>query len=118
MVYKLVARQDADGAWVGVAKASAEKTSTGGRKSAFRRLRGGVAEAELIRIDDADSSGAPADTRALQVPLVQHGDIDASHEGPDGVRAARSHHLAVRGELPLAAHGLSRSDPAIPTRYL
>lgn len=118
MVYKLVARQEPDGTWVSVAKASAEKTSTGGRKTAFRGLRGGTAEAELIRIDAADSPAALTDARALQVRLVEHSEIDAAHEGPEGVRAARAHHLTVRDELPLAAHGLSRSDPAIPTRYL
>src|SRR5690606_20892297 len=36
MVYKLVARQDASGGWVAVAKASADKASKGGRKAAFR----------------------------------------------------------------------------------
>ncbi|MDN5693112.1 MAG: nicotinate phosphoribosyltransferase, partial [Micrococcaceae bacterium] len=37
MVYKLVARQDDDGTWVDVAKASSGKASRGGRKEAARR---------------------------------------------------------------------------------
>ncbi len=42
LVFKLVAREAADGSWVGVAKASAEKASHGGRKAAFRTLDGGT----------------------------------------------------------------------------
>src|SRR5690606_26506737 len=36
MVYKLVSRQDADGAWVSVAKKSPEKATIGGRKYPVR----------------------------------------------------------------------------------
>lgn len=52
MVYKLVARQDATGSWIGVAKASADKASHGGRKAAFRRLEDGVATAEEVLVAD------------------------------------------------------------------
>ncbi len=58
------------------------------------------------------------DSRALQVPLVTDGETDAAHEGAAGVRAARAHHLLVREELPVRGLALSRSDPAIPTRYV
>ncbi|WP_460774332.1 nicotinate phosphoribosyltransferase [Microbacterium sp. GXF7504] len=118
MVYKLVERQDPDGTWVPVAKASAEKASRGGRKRAFRRLSDGTAQAELVVVTGSGADAqAPEDARALQVPLVVAGEYDTVHEGPAGVLRAREHHRAVRRELPLAAHGLSRSDPAIPTVY-
>src|SRR5690606_750617 len=119
LVYKLVARQDGSGAWVSVAKKAQDKGSRGGRKSAFRRLAGGTATAEVVRVADGfDAPAVPevaADTRPLVVPFVEHGDVDDRHEGPDGVRAARAHHLAVRAELPVRALALSKSDPAIPT---
>ena len=41
MVYKLVAREGANGEWVSVAKTAEGKGSQGGRKSAFRRILGG-----------------------------------------------------------------------------
>ena len=122
MVYKLVARQDAEGSWVPVAKASAEKTSAGGRKAAFRTLERGVATSELIVVSDgyeelADAASHP-DARSLHVPLVVDGVIDESAEGPAGVQAARAHHLRVREELPVRALALSKADPAIPTVYV
>ena len=121
MVYKLVARQDSDGGWVGVAKASTDKASKGGRKAAFRTLDGGTATSELIIVSDGfealDTASAHPDSRALHVPLVVDGEPDASHEGPEGVHAARAHHARVREELPVRGLALSRSDPAIPTVY-
>jgi nicotinate phosphoribosyltransferase len=122
MVYKLVARQDAAGGWVAVAKASAEKASTGGRKAAFRRLLDGVATEETIVIADGfepiETAAQHPDARALQVDLVTGGDVDTSFTGPAGVRAAREHHRVARAELPVQAQGLSRSDPAIPTIFV
>lgn len=122
MVYKLVARQDANGGWTPVAKTVEGKRSQGGRKTAFRRLENGVAFEERVEIADgfelASSHAAIGDDRALQVPLIAHGDIDTSFEGPDGVAEARAHHLAVRAELPLRGLALSKSDPAIPTVYV
>lgn len=122
MVYKLVARQGDDGAWVSVAKASTDKASKGGRKAAFRRLRGGVASAEIIAVSEGFEAvthePAQQGDRPLQVPLVLDGIIDAQFEGSAGVLAAREHHRAVRTELPVRALGLSRSDPALPTVYV
>lgn len=122
MVYKLVARQDAAGGWVSVAKASAEKASTGGRKAAFRTLADGVATSELIAVSDGfeevQTASAHPDARALQVVLVDHGDIDTAFEGPAGVERARTHHAEARAELPRKALALSRSDPALPTVYI
>lgn len=122
MVYKLVARQDAAGGWVSVAKASADKASRGGRKAAFRTLEHGTATSELIAVSDGfeqvHTAADHPDARALQVLLVDHGETDASYEGPAGVTRAREHHALVREELPVAALALSRSDPALPTVYV
>lgn len=121
MVYKLVARQDAAGGWVAVAKASTDKGSKGGRKAAFRTLDDGTATSELIVVSDGFEELATAAShpgaRALQVPLVVDGEPDAAFEGTAGVEAARAHHLRVREELPVRGLALSRSDPAIPTVY-
>lgn len=122
MVYKLVARQDSDGAWIGVAKASTDKASHGGRKAAFRTLVDGVAETETVVVSDGfeelDTPSEHPDGRALQTTFVERGDIDTSFEGPQGTASAREHHLRVREELPVRALALSKSDPAIPTVYV
>ncbi|GAA2012317.1 nicotinate phosphoribosyltransferase [Microbacterium ulmi] len=122
MVYKLVARQDADGAWVSVAKASTDKASKGGRKAAFRTLERGTATSEIIAISDGfeavDTPDEHPGARPLQVRFVVDGEIDPAFEGPAGVEAARAHHAEVREELPVRALALSRSDPAIPTIYV
>lgn len=121
MVYKLVARQGADGGWVSVAKASTSKASVGGRKAAFRTRVDGVATGEVVAVaagfDELDTPAAHPGARPLQVALVQQGEADAAHLGPDGVAAARAHHLRVREELPVTALALSRADPALPTVY-
>ncbi|MGO2682619.1 nicotinate phosphoribosyltransferase [Microbacterium sp.] len=122
MVYKLVARQDAGGGWVGVAKASTDKGSQGGRKAAFRTLRRDVATTETIVVSDGfeelSTAAEHPDSRPLQVTLVDGGEIDDAHEGPAGTASARQHHLRVREELPVRALALSKSDPAIPTVFV
>ena len=122
MVYKLVARQDADGGWVGVAKASTDKGSHGGRKAAFRTLRREVATSETIVVSDGfeelSTAAEHPDSRPLQVTLVDGGEIDDAHEGQAGTASARRHHLRVREELPVRALALSKSDPAIPTVFV
>jgi nicotinate phosphoribosyltransferase len=122
MVYKLVARQASDGSWIGVAKASTDKASKGGRKAAFRALERGVATSELIAVSDGyeavETAAEHPDARALHVPLVTAGEIDESFEGHAGVAAARAHHAVVREELPVRGLALSRSDPAIPTIFV
>lgn len=121
MVYKLVARQDAAGGWVAVAKASADKGSKGGRKTAFRTLSRGTATSELIAVSDGfehvETAADHPDARPLQVTFVDEGETDASFEGPGGVALARAHHAVVREELPITGLALSRSDPALPTVY-
>ncbi|WP_433677061.1 nicotinate phosphoribosyltransferase [Microbacterium gorillae] len=122
MVYKLVARQGDDGGWVAVAKKSADKASTGGRKAAFRRLERGKATTELVVVSDGfervETASEHPDARALQVRLVDHGEIDATFEGPAGTTAAREHHAMVREELPVRGLALSKSDPIIPTVFV
>ncbi|WP_426181799.1 nicotinate phosphoribosyltransferase [Microbacterium sp. TWP3-1-2b2] len=122
MVYKLVARQDPSGSWVGVAKASTDKASKGGRKAAFRTLRDGVAVSETVVVSDGFEAVSTAaehpDSRSLQVTLVDGGEIDDSHEGAAGTASARAHHLRVREEMPVRALALSKSDPAIPTVFV
>jgi nicotinate phosphoribosyltransferase len=110
MVYKLVARSDDDGAMVAVEKVSKDKHSVGGRKSAWRRARSGVAEAEVIR--GGSASGA-SDERELLVPLIRDGEV----VGREPLSSARERHAVSRDELPATARRLSRGDPAIPTLH-
>lgn len=122
MVYKLVARQDPTGAWIGVAKASTDKASQGGRKAAFRTLVDGVAETETVVVSDGfeqlDTPAEHPEGRALQTTFIEAGEIDTAFEGPEGTASARAHHLRVREELPVRALALSKSDPAIPTVFV
>jgi nicotinate phosphoribosyltransferase len=112
LVYKLVAREGADGSLIGVAKKSKDKLSIGGRKYALRRLnRRGVAEAEVIGIGDAAVDDG--DDRSLLVPLVRDGEVVAAAD----LAAARARHDASLAELPPRALQLSRGEPAIPTVY-
>lgn len=122
MVYKLVARQDAGGGWLPLAKASTDKSSKGGRKTAFRVRDAGTAVRETIVVSDGFDAISTADehpdSRALQVEMARGGDIDGALEGASGVVAARTHHERVREELPVRGLALSKSDPAIPTVYI
>ncbi len=118
LVYKLVARADADGKQVPVAKLSKDKGTTGGRKYALRRRDShGVAEAEVIGVgrppqDDGDpSTGLRTSDRELLVPLVRQGTVVAR----EPVEDARERHRAVRDELPGQARSLTKGDPVIPT---
>jgi nicotinate phosphoribosyltransferase len=110
-VYKLVARENADGVLQSVAKRSVDKISVGGRKYALRRLTDGVAEAEVIGI------GIPAvndgDDRELLRLLVKDGEV----VGREPLEAARDRHAASRSELPVAAQQMSRGEPVIPTVF-
>lgn len=121
LVFKLVAREAADGSWVGVAKASAQKASHGGRKAAFRTLDAGTATSELIIVSDGfeelSTAAEHPDARALQTALMEDGEADAASLGAAGVQAARAHHSRVREELPVRALALSKADPALPTEY-
>lgn len=111
-VYKLVAREGADGELVSVAKKSVDKVSIGGRKYALRRRSAaGVAEAEVIGIGAAPADDG--DDRALLVPLVRSGEI----VGREPLTAARERHAAARAELPMEAQSMAKGDPVIPTVF-
>jgi nicotinate phosphoribosyltransferase len=114
-VYKLVARSTSDqpSALQAVAKKSREKLSIGGRKWAMRRVSAdGIAEAEIIGVGHPPVSDV--DDRHLLVELVRHGQI----VGRESVERMRERHVRSIAELPMAAHQLSRGEPAIPTDYL
>lgn len=110
LVYKLVAREDAEGIMWPVAKRSVGKPSRGGRKEAFRRLDpSGTAVAELVTV----SGDRPFDARPLQAELMRKGKI----VGGEGLDAGRERHRRAVAELPATAHQLSRGDAAIPTVF-
>jgi nicotinate phosphoribosyltransferase len=116
MVYKLVARQDAAGEWISVAKRSSQKATVGGRKFPVREFSdAGTATAEVIHV-----GSAPADAqhhRPLLVPLVDSGVTVDEYRGAEGTALARTHHATAIAELPPEAFRLGRGDPVIPTRY-
>ena len=112
MVYKLVSRESGSGEMEGVAKASKDKTSVGGRKYALRRRTDGVAAEEIVGIHEQPVDDG--DDRELLVPLVRDGEVVT----PTDVESARAHHEVARAELPQRALRLSHGDPALPTTYL
>ena len=115
MVYKLVARQDATGDWIAVAKKSANKISIGGRKYPVRTLdEHGVAVAESIHVGTPETGQAG---RALLVPLITGGIADDRYRGAAGTTLAREHRAAAIAELPPEAFRLGRGEPVIPTVY-
>jgi nicotinate phosphoribosyltransferase len=111
-VYKLVAREAADGELEGVAKKSKDKISVAGRKYALRRLSAqGVAEAEVLGIGHpAENDG---DDRDLVVQLVHGGEV----VGRESLEQARERHERSRAELPMSAHQLSRGESALETVF-
>jgi nicotinate phosphoribosyltransferase len=109
-VYKLVAREGADGSLVAVAKRSTDKISIGGRKYALRRRNAdGVAEAEVIGIGEHPVDDG--DDRSLLVPLVSRGEV----VGRESLEDARARHAASRAELPRVVQQMSRGEPVVPT---
>ncbi|MBT1631128.1 nicotinate phosphoribosyltransferase, partial [Curtobacterium flaccumfaciens pv. oortii] len=83
----------------------------GGRKEAGRRLRNGVATAEIV----LTGAQVGPDERPLLVPVVTGGEVDPAFLGTQGVEAARAHHKRAKAELPADASRIGRGDPAIPT---
>lgn len=110
-VYKLVAREGADGAMVPVAKKSTNKLSIGGSKRAARRLVDGRATAEVVRVGGDPVAPEGAVHRPLQRDLVVAGEV----VGREPLADARDRHAAARAELPLAARSLSRGEAVVPT---
>ncbi|GAA1118595.1 nicotinate phosphoribosyltransferase [Citricoccus alkalitolerans] len=116
MVYKLVSRQDGDGEWIDVAKASSGKGSLGGRKHAVRRLdESGRATAELLGVNQR--AEAQADDRPLQHAFVRDGELQPGWTGPAAVTRAADRHRASRAELPAAVRRLQPGEPVIPTVF-
>ena len=103
-VYKLVSHQNANGTWVDVAKTSAMKTNPGGKKHAARTSNAEIIDTEIIN-----------EGRPLIVPLLQSGEALIEHLGSAGVRNARTHHAAIKAELPVEGLRLMRGDAALPT---
>lgn len=118
MVYKLVARRGADGAWVPLAKNSEGKASIGGKKTPMRRLSAsGRANQERIYLGET-TPAQDVTERALNVPLVVNGEIEELYLGAAGTALAREHRVAAVSELPAAAFRLARGDAAVPTVFI
>jgi nicotinate phosphoribosyltransferase len=101
MVYKLVAVADSpDGELRPVAKKSAAKTSTGGRKAVHRAYEDGVLVAETF------SLGEPGPD-SVQVALVRKGEV-VHTPSLDEVRA---HAASALASLPRDALGVSHGPP-------
>lgn len=122
LVYKLVARQGADGTLHEVAKRSDSKKTVGGLKLAGRVVREGSAREEVVVAASTVAEGRAELTRRgareLQVELVRGGEIVEEHRGVEGLRAAVGRHEASRAELPYPAWRLSEGEPAILARHV
>jgi len=111
-VYKLVARATSPGGELEpVAKGGGSKATVGRWKVASRELVDGVAVRELLR---PAGTSRPAGSRALQVPVVEHGEQAALLD----LDAARAHHRGAMSELPPIAHDLGPGEPCLPTVHL
>ena len=111
-VYKLVARASTPGgALEPVAKGGGAKATVGSWKVASRELDGGTAVRELLR---PAGSPRPADSRALQAPVITQGERVATAD----LAAAREHHRLAVAELPRGAHDLAAGGPCLPTVHL
>ena len=111
MVYKLV---EVDGR--PVQKRSAHKESHGGRKAALRLAKpsGTVVEEVIYRVGHQPAAGADLTARPLTVDLVRAGvRVDAEAD----LAAARDRVAAGLRSLPWDGLGLSRGEPAVPTRH-
>ncbi|WP_090352877.1 nicotinate phosphoribosyltransferase [Mycolicibacterium fluoranthenivorans] len=110
MVYKLV---EVDGR--PVQKRSAHKESHGGRKAALRLAKpsGTVVEEVVYRQGHRPEIGGKLTARPLTVELVRAG--TRVHDDTD-LAAARDRVTAGLRSLPWDGLGLSKGDPAIPTR--
>ncbi|MCL2803820.1 MAG: nicotinate phosphoribosyltransferase [Micrococcales bacterium] len=117
LVYKLVAREGANGQLEAVAKTFGGKSSVGGAKWAGRRLDdSGQAVEEIVTVlPPGTAPPTNGDIRPLQVTYVNAGQIDPVWTGQDGLQRARQRHLVSRDELPLHATRLSQGEPVIPT---
>lgn len=114
MVYKLVSRQDQNGNWTDVAKASTGKASYGGRKYAARRLNSrGIATAEVIGVNH--EPGLNADDRPLLNEFVRDGEVVPGWIGSEAVTDAARRHRDSLAELPNVVRRFQPGEAAIPT---
>ena len=112
MVYKLV---EVDGR--PVQKRSAHKESHGGRKAALRLAKpsGTVVEEIVYRMGSAPGPVGNLTARPLTVDLVRAGvRVDADAD----LAAARDRVAAGLRSLPWDGLGLSKGEPAVPTRHV
>ncbi|WP_157085750.1 nicotinate phosphoribosyltransferase [Devriesea agamarum] len=107
-VYKLVEHEAPDGTMIPVAKKSAEKTGTGGRKLAVRVQHSAgdshraVCEAVIAGKQHLlDDYARRLTGRALQVPLVLDGEMTSSATPAERVQQARQRHAESLAELNL-----------------
>ena len=108
LVYKLVAVGDsAGGALRPVAKTSADKASSGGRKRVHRTYGDGLLLAETLSVDEARDSGGPPVTTGVQVPLVRGGRIVHAPT----LEEVRHHAAASLAALPGSATDVSSGPP-------
>ena len=116
-VYKLVARRrHPDGPLEAVSKSGGVKATVGAQKAAWRRLRDGRAEAEVLRT--AQAAAPRGEVRGLQVTVLADGEL---RHDPD-LATIRAHHRAAMDELPEAARrleppGEDEEQAAIPTLH-
>ena len=123
MVYKLVAREGADGKMHEVAKKSADKNTVGGFKVAGRTHdETGRASKEIIACaQDWDHGMAylkQRDARPLQVKLMSAGISDTYHTDTSSLARAAERHRNARAALPYAAWRLSEGEPGLPTEIV
>ncbi|MFI6632596.1 nicotinate phosphoribosyltransferase [Nonomuraea fuscirosea] len=110
LVYKLVARETANGKLEAVAKRSVGKPSRGGRKEAYRLLdEAGHVETELITTGGLVPEGG--------IPLLHELVRDGEVVGREPLNAARERHAATIAALPQEALHLGRGYAAIPTEF-
>jgi nicotinate phosphoribosyltransferase len=109
-VYKLVARETADG-WLPVEKRSVGKTSTGGRKWPARRHVDGVAVTEQVWV------GGPGPVRDDERPLLEAVLRDGDVVSTTGLVEAREHCARSIAALPPEATKLSAGEPVLDTVY-
>ena len=123
MVYKLVAREGADGQMHEVAKKSTAKHTLGGLKVAGRTYdETGRALSEIVVSAETREAGlaylASQNARPLQVELVKDGVINEKYCDHSALAAAASLHRSSRAALPYSAWRLSEGDPGIPTEII
>lgn len=111
LVFKLVERESGSGAMEPVAKSSAGKATTGGRKQAVRAVVDGRPVAEVI---GTGNEPLPAG-RDLQVPLVRGGEVLEPLPPAERVQRAADRHRTSIAELGIDPHEPVDGDVAIPT---